>query len=119
MDIPLNWSYYQFEAPIFIISETSAGLTIINDSGSYNSGNGDYHVIGLVRNGGNQRSTSVNVGGTLYNISGVPVGCEHTHVNSNDLDPDQTSSFDIKYLGYYRNYNDVASYKLRVAGDLP
>jgi hypothetical protein len=119
MDVPLNWSYYRFEAPTFTISETSPGLKIITDSGLYNPPNGDYKVIGQVRNTGNQRSNSVYVGGTLYNASGVPVGCEHAHVNSNDLDPNQVSSFEIKYLGYYRSYNDVANYKLRVAGDLP
>ena len=119
LDVPPNWSYYRFEAPNFNISNTSPGLTIINDNGSYYSPNGDYQVIGQVRNDGNQLSTSVYVGGTLYNASGVPVGCEHAHVNSNNLDPGQISSFDIKFLGYYRDYNDVVNYKLRVAGDLP
>ena len=57
--------------------------------------------------------------GTVYNSSGVPVGCNYAAVNSTDLEPGQISSFDIKYLSYYRDYIDVTNYKLRVAGDLP
>jgi hypothetical protein len=119
MDVPPNWSYYKFEVPTFSISDTSPGLSIFTNSGSYNTGNGDYDIIGQVRNRGNQRSTTVSVSGTLYNSFGEPIGCEHAHVNSNDLDPGQISSFDVKYLGYYRDYSDVNNYQLRVAGDLP
>jgi hypothetical protein len=119
MEVPPNWSYYQFEAPTYNLSGTSSGLTIFNDSGLYNYANGDYDIIGRVRNDGNQRSTSVRVGGTLYNVSGVPVGCNYAYVNSTPLDPGQISSFAINFWGYYRYYNDVTYYRLRVAGDLP
>jgi hypothetical protein len=119
MEVPPNWSYYQFEAPTYNISSTSSDLTIFNDSGLYNYANGDYDIIGRVRNDGNQRSTSVRVGGTLYNVSGVPVGCNYAYVNSTPLDPGQISSFAINFWGYYRYYNDVTYYRLRVAGDLP
>jgi hypothetical protein len=117
MNVPPVWSYYQFEIPTYYISGTSSGLTILNDSGLYKSVNGDYDIVGQVRNDGNQRSTNVGVSGTLYNASGVPVGCNHG--NSTDLDPGQISSFAINFLGYYRFYNDVSYYRLRVAGDLP
>jgi hypothetical protein len=120
IDFPPNWLYYQFEALTYAMSDTSPDLSIINDSGSYSPAPlKDYNIIGQVRNGGNQRSNSVTVSGTLYNASDVPVGCSHVKVNSNDLTPGQISSFSIKYLGYYRDYNDVAYYTLRVAGDLP
>ena len=117
-DPPPNWLYYQFEAPTHAMSDTSPGLSIINDSGSYSPAK-DYSIIGQVRNDGNQRSNSVYVSGTLYTASGVPVGCNHVKVNSNDLTPGQISSFSIKYLGYYRDYSDVAYYRLRVAGEMP
>jgi hypothetical protein len=115
MNVPPSWSYYQFEAPTYGISSTGSGLTIFDDSGLYNSANGYYKIIGQVRNEGNQHPTSVGVSGTLYNVSGVPVGCGH--VNSAGLDPGQISSFGIDFWG--RDYNDVTNYRLRVAGDLP
>jgi hypothetical protein len=120
MNVPPSWSYYQFKTPTYYISATSLGLTIFDDSGLYNpGGNGDYDIIGQVHNDGNQRSTVVGVSGTLYNVSGVPVGCEHANVNSTNLDPGQISSFAINFWGYYRDYKDVTFYKLRVAGNLP
>jgi hypothetical protein len=119
MDVPINWSYYQFEAPTYLKNGASSGLVINSDGGLYTPSSGDYDIIGQVRNSGNQRSNSVGVSGTLYNSSGIPVGCEHINVNSTNLDPGQISSFALKFLGYYRNYSDVAYYKLRVAGALP
>jgi hypothetical protein len=119
MDVPSDWSYYQFETPIYSISDTSSGLNIFNHSGSYNPSTGDYIIIGQVRNDGSQPSMSVYVSGTLYNSFNIPVGCERAAVNSTDLDPGQVSAFAIEFLGYYRDYLDVTHYKLRVAGDLP
>jgi hypothetical protein len=119
LDVPPDWSYYQFETPSFTIRDTSPGLTIFDDSGSYDPSTGDYEIIGQVRNDGDQRSTSVYVSGTLYNASNVPVGCERAGVNSTDLDPGQISSFAIDFWGYYRYYSDVTHYRLRVAGNLP
>ena len=119
MDVPPNWSYYQFEHPTYYISDTSPDLVIFNDSGQYNSNDGDYDIIGQVRNDGNNISTYVDVGATVYNSNNVPVGCEHAYVNSTDLNPGQISSFSINFWGYYRNYNDVTHYTLRVKGDLP
>ena len=119
MDVPLNWSYYRFEAPTYKISGTSSGLTIFGDSGSYKPATGDYDITGQVRNDGTLHSLSVGVSGTLYNVSAVPVGCVHAYVNSTDLNPGQASAFAIKYWGFYRDYHDVTYYRLRVAGDLP
>jgi hypothetical protein len=119
MDVPPGWSYYQFDAPTYNVNSTSSGLTIIDNAGSYNPVNGDYNLVGQVRNDGNQRSASVSVSGTLYNPLGKPVGCQHALVNSPTLDPGQISSFAINFWGYYRDYQDVAHYRLRVAGDLP
>jgi uncharacterized protein (UPF0332 family) len=119
MQVPQNWSYYQFGVPKYTIDLTSSGLAINNDSGVFNPVNGDYDIFGQVKNYGDQRSNSVSVSGTLYDSAGAPVGCEYGTVIGNNLDPGQTSGFEINYSGYYRNYKDVAYYKLRVAGQLP
>jgi hypothetical protein len=117
MGIPPNWSYYQFEAPTYILSSTSSGLTIFGDSGLYNPSSKGYIINGQVRNNGNQRSNNVGVSGTLYNAYSVPVGCEHGTVNTTNIAPGQSSSFIINFLE--RDYVDVTYYKLRVAGDMP
>jgi hypothetical protein len=117
MGIPPNWSYYQFDTPTYIFSSTSSGLTILGDSGSYNPSSKEYIINGQVRNNGILRSKNVGVSGTLYNASGVPVGCEHSTVNTTNIDPGQSSSFIINFLG--RDYIDVTNYKLRVTGDIP
>jgi hypothetical protein len=116
LPIPTNWSYYQFQNLTYDVSNTSSGLSIISHIGSLNPDKG-YVITGQVRNSGNQRSNDVRVSGTLYNIQGEPVGCEHSLVESTYLNPGQVSSFQRNY--FYRDYSDVTSYKLRVAGDLP
>jgi hypothetical protein len=117
VDEPDGWSYYRFATPIKFASPTSQGLTILNDSGTHEL-SGAYTVEGQVKNNGSQLSNSVMVGGTLYNSSGIAVGCEHSTGTIN-LNPGQTSNFTINFSEYWRNYNDVAYYKLRVAGELP
>ncbi len=115
---PPPGSYYQFQDLTYNASNTSPGLNIINNIGILTGDNG-YRITGQARNSGNQRSNNVGVSGTLYNVSGVPVGCENAFVESRDLLPGQTSSFQIDFLRYYRDYQDVNNYKLRIAGDLP
>lgn len=119
LDLPSNWSYYQFESPTYNTGETSPGLIIFNDSAYYNSTSGDYEIIGQVRNAGDEASIDVYVGATVYNDAGLPVGCERASVNSVDLEPGQTSAFGMTFWGYYRDYSDVKTYRLRIAGDLP
>jgi hypothetical protein len=116
--IPNNWSYYQFQNLTYDLGNTSPGLSIINNIGLLNPDQ-SYKITGQVWNNWGQRSNDVSVSGTLYNSYGKPVGCEVSLVGSTDLDPGQVSSFQIDYINYYRLYNDVTSYKLRVAGDLP
>jgi uncharacterized repeat protein (TIGR01451 family) len=115
----LNWSYYEFEAPAYDLEGTSPNLVVIDHSGSYDPISGDYRINGQVVNHGNQRSENVGVSGTLYNSSGVPVACDYNYVNGVNLDPNQTNSFTISFLGNLRDYADVTHYRLRVAGDLP
>jgi hypothetical protein len=117
-EIPLGWSYYRFEISGYKVSGTSKGLTIFDMSSSYDPSNGGYKITGQVNNGGKQDANKVYVSGTLYDSAGMPVGCEYKQINPN-LNPGQTSPFELNFLGWNRDYQDVISYKLRVAGDLP
>jgi hypothetical protein len=44
------------------------------------------------------------------------VGCDFTFVNSTDLNPGQSSAFDMQFVG--RNYNDVASHRIQIDGNV-
>jgi hypothetical protein len=115
LEEPAGWSYYEFEAPTYWTDgEPLPNLAVLNDSGSYNSTFGWYEIIGQVRNDHGTRVEYVSPVGTVYNASGV-VGCDFTYVNSTDLAPDQTSSFEMTFLG--RDYADVTSYRLQVDGN--
>jgi hypothetical protein len=112
---PDDWAYYQFESPTYYTTDRGLpNLTILNDSGSYQY-DGDYEIIGMVRNDHGRRVEYVQPVGTLYNAVGTVVGCEYTYVNSTHLDPGQTSSFKMTFYG--RDYADVASYRLQADGD--
>ena len=115
----LSWSYYVLSAPSYTTVNASPGLAILTTSGIYDPTYGDYDITGQVRNNSTLLSKNVGVSGTLYNISGQPVGCDYNYINGKDLNPGQTSSFTINFLGYFRNYYDVTNYKLRVSGELP
>jgi hypothetical protein len=115
-DVP-NWTHYDINLLTYNTAAASPHLISYNDAGAYTSG--DYSISGLVRNNGTQRSNNVSVSGTLYNSAGIPVGCDYDYVTNINLDPGETSPFVIDYSGYFRDYADVFSYKLRVAGSLP
>lgn len=113
---PAGWSYYEFEAPTYWTDgEPLPNLATFNDSGSYNSTFGWYEIIGRVRNDHGSRVEYVSPVGTVYNASGVVVGCDFTFVNSTHLDPGQTSSFKMIFGG--RDYADAISYRLQADGN--
>jgi uncharacterized repeat protein (TIGR01451 family) len=114
-----DWSYYVLHLPTYSTVSTSPGLGILNVSGTYDPIYGDYEITGQVNNNGTQLSMNVGVSGTVYNLAGVPIGCDYNYVSGKDLNPGQTSPFTINFLGYFRDYFDVTSYKLRVSGELP
>jgi hypothetical protein len=115
-EAPPSWSYYQFEAPTYWTDgQPLPNLTVLDDSGLYNSYYGWYEIIGLVRNDHGSRVEYVQPVGTLYNVSGTVVDCDFTFVNSTHLDPGQTSSFELTF--YWGNYSDVTSYRLQVDGN--
>ena len=113
MEAPDGWSYYEFEAPTYWTDgRPLPNLPIFADSGSYDSGFGYYEIIGQVRNDHGSRVEYVQPVGTLYNDSGIVVGCDFTYVDSTDLNSGQTSPFTMLFV--WRDYVDVTSYRLQV-----
>jgi hypothetical protein len=114
---PPAYSSIEFEAPTYdpTSSQPSPGLIIVSPSSSVD-GSGYYHIIGQVTNSGAAASKYVQLVGTLYDGGGVVVDCDFTYVNSTDLAPGQTSSFDITYI-YRPPYANVDHWSLIVNGE--
>jgi hypothetical protein len=110
-----SYASYEFE-PVSYDPTTvrMLNLTLVDPSASYEASTGAYRIIGLVRNDGAVRVNNVDLVGTAYNEAGTVVGCSWAYVNSNDLDPGQSSSFLLGFSG--RDEADVASWRLQLDG---
>ncbi len=116
LEEPTGWSYYEFGPTSYLADgEPLPNLATLNDSGSYYPVFGWYEVIGQVRNDHGTRVEYVRPVGTLYNASGIVIGCDFTSIEDMHLDPGQTSSFEMVFLG--RDYADAAAYRLQVDGN--
>jgi len=116
LEEPTGWSYYEFGPPSYLTDgEPLPNLVVLNDSGSYYPVFGWYKVNGQVRNDHGTRVEYVRPVGTLYDASGIVIGCDFTSIEGMHLDPGQTSSFEMVFLG--RDYADAASYRLQVNGN--
>ncbi|MBN2390064.1 MAG: PKD domain-containing protein, partial [Anaerolineae bacterium] len=117
---PADWSYFRFESPTYYTSanEPWPNLTLYNHYGTLLPDN-SYKILGFVRNDDNSRLEGIGIEGALYNASGIVVGCSLTWPSNGNLDPGQTSSFELNYSYYYRNYSDVSSYRLQADGHVP
>ena len=114
-----GWSYYEFETPTYYSTSDYQlqNMTVYNDNGAYNPDDGSYRILGFVRNDNDVRVRYVQPVVTLYDASGTVVGCSYTYVNSTHLEPGQSSSFELTFSGWYRDYADVASYRIQVDGN--
>jgi hypothetical protein len=116
LSLPVGWSYYEFEAPTYYTDgQPLPNLTVLNDSASYDPTYGWYTIIGQVRNDNGTVVDFVSPVGTVYNAAGIVLGCDFTYVNSTDLNPGQTSAFNMLFTG--RDYGDVTTYRLQVDGN--
>ena len=114
---PLDWAYYEFEAPTYFSdADPLPNLAIIGDHGVYDPSAGGYDIFGEVRNDHGTRVEYVSVVGTLYNASGKTVGCWWEYVSGTHLDPGQSSPFDIEFGSYNRDYVDVTSHRVHADG---
>jgi hypothetical protein len=90
-----------FESTYFAGGERPPGLVITSASGSYITSS-TFQIIGQVQNTSTDRINNVFVSGTLYSgesYSGIVLRCAGNFVNLMHLDPGQTSSFTITYIG--------------------
>ena len=114
---PPGWAYYKLAPPSnWTDAMPLPKLTVLDPSGQYNPATGGYEITGQVRNDQDARFDYVSPIGTAYNAAGRVVGCTITYIKSLHLDPDQTSSFDMLFIG--GNSADITSYRVQVDGNL-
>lgn len=101
--------------------QEAPGLVLLNVSGAYNETFEEwYEIIGQVSNSSATQTKFVKVVGTLFSgpdQSGAILDCDFTYVNSRDLEPGQTSSFKLTFVGSAPGI--AGSYSLAVEGSLP
>jgi len=115
LEEPADWSYYEFEPPSYWTDgEPLPNLTVLNDSGYYDPFWGWYDITGQVRNDHGTRVEDILLVGTLYDASGTVMDCDYTYLDAFYLDPGQASPFEMTF--FWRDYADVASYRLQVDG---
>jgi hypothetical protein len=113
LDEPLGWSYYDLYGYYHNGGEPLPTLTVFNDS-SFLEYDGDYRVVGIVRNDHGTRVEYVQPVITLYDSGGRVIDCGYTYVNAYHLDPGQSRAFENTF--YDRHYSVVTSYKIVVDG---
>lgn len=113
---PPGWAYYQFEVSYWTGGHPLPNLTVFNTSGSVDPTFGWYRIIGLVRNDHGSRVEDVQPVGTLYDGDGRVVGCDFTYTSVADLNPGQTSSFELIFSDR-DDYSDVRAYRIQVDGN--
>lgn len=112
---PPAWETYDFERPVsYTSSDPAPLLTILNENGGLTPPDNRYRILGQIRNDHTTRVDFVKAIGTLYDSSGVPVGCSSDYVSATNLEPGQTSAFEMLYT--YRDYSDVVQYRLLADG---
>lgn len=115
LDNPSAWTHYTFESPTYWNDGTARpNLTITTHSGGVYQ-TSYYRVIGQIRNDEPSEVTFVSAVATLYNSTGKVVDCDYSYVNSTDLNPGATSSFEI--LSMAPNPSSVTSYVLQTDGN--
>ncbi len=92
------------EAHCLIVGE----ITMQKDS----SGNAEF--LGEIKNDGDKKAQNVKITFTIKGSGGNVLDTAFTYVNSNDLDPGQTSSFDCLSQA---PYSQVSSYEYEIRWD--
>jgi hypothetical protein len=111
---PSSWTHYDFEPVSYsLYGQQRPSLTITNYSGSV-CWNDYYRIIGQITNNESFPIYFVSAIATLYNNLGKVLACDYNYVNSTDLNPGQTSSFEI--LAYPLDPVAITSYYLQTNG---
>jgi hypothetical protein len=75
------------------------------------------HLVGQVKNIGNDTGTSIRVDLTTYDKNGDVLGTDYTYVTADSLEPNQKSAFNLGSSG--DNFKGMKSYELSLQWSNP
>jgi len=75
------------------------------------------HLVGQVKNIGNDTGASVRVGITTYDKNGGVLGTDYTYITAESLKPNQKSAFELGSDG--DNFKGMKSYEISLQWDNP
>ena len=110
------WSYFGLDIDSYWTDGLPFPNLSVTDLNAYLNSSGQYEIYGQITNSDNSIIEFVTPVGTLYNAAGMVIGCDFGFVDSYDLNPTDSTQFQILFLG--RDYSDVASYRIQVEGDI-
>ena len=90
----------------------AAALKLYVGDSSLDDNTGTYNVVGKVTNQGSQKATIVKVSGAFYNSSDAIVAAAFAYTDPQDLEPGQTTPFNIMVDS--PNANEITSSSLNV-----
>jgi hypothetical protein len=111
---PPGWSRYELAGTYYHGGNPLPNLTVYADN-AYLEADGDYKVLGMIRNDDTRRVTFVKPVVTLLDTAGYVIDCDFTYANIDDLNPGESSSFEETF--WERDYSVVARYRIQVDGN--
>lgn len=99
---------------LFDAMDTSANCVLVGDITVQEDFEGDIKFLGEIKNDGDAKALFVKITFTMKDSGGSVIDTDFTYVNSTDLDPGQTSSFEC-----WTNapYSQVDSYDYEITWD--
>lgn len=112
---PAGWTRYAFEPPTYRTTTDGAPpVTLVASRGAI-SDTDDYRVVGQLQNAATIRVRFAQAIATLYDARGDVVQCGAAFVGSTDLEPGQTSAFQIDFFSK-PSYQDVTTFRVQTDG---
>ncbi len=112
---PASWNAFSFETVSYWTGAAPRpNLTLVPSPNGYVYLSSYFRILGQIRNDLSQTIQFVEAVSTLYDNQGKVIGCDFGYVNSTDLAPGATSSFEI--LARPQNPYSVSSYTLQTDG---
>ncbi|MBD3413276.1 MAG: hypothetical protein GF421_02460 [Candidatus Aminicenantes bacterium] len=99
---------------LFDFMNKSANCVLVGDITVQEDFEGDIKFLGEIKNDGDAKALFVKITFTMKDSGGSVIDTDFTYVNSTDLDPGQTSSFECWTNA---SYSQVDSYDYEITWD--
>jgi len=117
LEKPADYARYELTSLTYASSdELVSSFELSQVQAGWDKANAWYALNGQVRNSGSIPTSDVRVIATLYNSTGIVIGCEQTYANLAGEDPFSAGTFSLTFLDLPQS-ETIASYRVQGAGD--